>query len=103
MKKLLPVLLCTVCALSAVPALTQELPPPVPFETVGVKPAIDPGPNMFVLTQSWDGASTFQVYDAVDFTYKGGMTTGSMAQTQLLADGTRAYTISTYLTEAEVT
>lgn len=98
MKKPLAILLSTACApLLAVPGSAQEPPPPIPFETVGVKAAIDPGPNMFVLDQSWSGASTLQVFAADDFDYKGGMSTGSMAQAQLSADGTTAYTISTYL------
>ncbi|MCW5714787.1 MAG: hypothetical protein KIT43_09780 [Bauldia sp.] len=97
MKKLLAILLSTTCALSVAPALSQEPPPPVPFETVGVKEAIDPGPNLFLLQQSWDGASTLQVFDAVDLTYKGGMGTGMMAQSVVSADGLTAYTMSTYL------
>ena len=76
MKKLLAILLSTTCALSVVPALSQETPPPIPFETVTVKESIDPGPNLFLMDQSWDGASTLQVFDAIDLTYKGGMGTG---------------------------
>ncbi|MCC6734801.1 MAG: hypothetical protein IT534_01580 [Bauldia sp.] len=98
MKKLLAILLSTTCALPVVPALSQEPPPPIPFETVGVKETIDPGPNLFLMGQSWDGASTLQVFDATDLTYKGGMGTGMMAQSVLSADGLTAYTTSTYLT-----
>lgn len=98
MKKLLAVLLSTTCAVAAVPAFAQDADiPPVAEETVGVKPAIDPGPNIFAMDQSWDGLSTFQVFSAEDFTYKGGMGTGMVAQGQVSADGTTAYTTSTYL------
>src|SRR5688572_29377802 len=97
MKKPLAILLSTCALLLAVPGSAQDPPPPIPSETVGVKDAIDPGPNVFVLDQSWSGASTLQVFAADDFDYKGGMATGSMAQAQLSADGTTAYTISTYM------
>lgn len=97
MKKALAILVSgTVASMVAVSGFAQE-PPPIAFETVGVKGTIDPGPNVFLLDQSWSGASTLQVFAADDFDYKGGISTGAMAQAQVSADGTTAYTISTYL------
>lgn len=97
MKKLLFTLVSTSCASVAVTAYAQDVPPPLEPETVITKPAIDPGPNLFVLEGSWDGASSLQVYGAEDLVNKGAMTTGSMAQSQVSADGNTAYTISTYM------
>lgn len=61
MKKLLFTLVSTSCASVAVTAYAQDVPPPLEPETVITKPAIDPGPNLFVLEGSWDGASSLQV------------------------------------------
>jgi len=97
MKKLLLTLLSTSCASVAAPAFAQDVPPPLEPEVVTTKPTIDPGPNLFILEGSWDGASSLQVYGATDLVNKGAMTTGSMAQSQVSADGNTAYTISTYL------
>lgn len=83
------------------PAFAQEnadAPEPIAPETLTVKEAIDPGPNIFSNAQSWDGASQIQVWSAEDLTYKGNMTAGLMGQMLISPDGTTAYGQSTYMT-----
>jgi len=66
-------------------------------ETVTVKEAIDPGPNIFSNAQEWGGASSIQVWSADDLTYKGNMTAGAIGQMVISPDGTKAYGQSTYM------
>jgi methylamine dehydrogenase heavy chain len=61
------------------------------------KTAIDPGGNVFVLDQEWGGSSMVNVFSAEDLTYKGNLSTGTMAQMMLSPDGKIAYTASVYL------
>jgi methylamine dehydrogenase heavy chain len=66
-------------------------------ETFGVKEAIEPGANIFVGKQEWNGASSIEVYSADDLTNKGNMTAGGMFEFLVAPDGKTAYTQSTYL------
>src|SRR5690606_4574762 len=90
-------LLCTTCAALAAPALAQDTPPPLTPETLTVRESIDPGPNLFAMDQSWEGPSTLQIFGQDDLAYRGGLGTGSMAQSQISADGATAYTVATYM------
>ena len=68
------------------------------FDEVHVKARLDPGPNLFALETSWDGASRYHVLAAAgDMAYKGQLSTGSMAQGTVSADGKTAYTVSVYM------
>lgn len=62
-----------------------------------VKPAIDPGSNVFTIDQEWGGASSINVFSAKDLTYKGNMSSGTMAQMLLTDDGKTTYTASVYM------
>lgn len=62
-----------------------------------VKPAIDPGPNVFTLRQEWQGSSTIDVFSADDLTYKGNMSAGQAAQMAVSPDGKTVYVASQYL------
>ena len=57
----------------APPALAQDAP--LPPETMSVKAAIDPGPNVFVYQESLDGPGTIAVFGADDLAMKGTMST----------------------------
>lgn len=85
---------CVCCAVLASPGLAQDGFEP---ERVGVKAAIDPGPNVFINKQEWDGAGSINVYAAADLEYKGNMSLGSMGQILISPDGKTAYTQSSYL------
>ncbi len=88
-------LLLGACALVAAPASAQSGFEP---EEVRVKERLDPGPNLFAIEQSWSGASRYHVLAADgDMAYKAQLSTGSMAQGTVSADGKTAYTVSVYL------
>lgn len=78
----------------ALPVLAEE---PFKPETVIVEETIAPGPNVLVATQEWHGASRINVFSADDFTFKGILSTGSMAQFTLSPDGKTAYAMAVYL------
>ena len=83
------------CALAAAPGMAQS---EAEFDEVQVKARVDPGPNLFAIEQSWDGASRYHVLAADgDMAYKGQLSTGSIAQGTVSADGKTAYTVSVYL------
>jgi methylamine dehydrogenase heavy chain len=69
-----------------------------PFEPqhLTVKPAIDPGANVFTIAIS-ESAGAIHVFGAADLKYKGSMSSGAMGQTLLSRDGKTAYTASLYL------
>src|SRR6266850_1034543 len=86
------------CALCIVLTLsrwgwTAELQP----QHLNVKAAIDPGSNVFTIDQEWGGASSINVFSAKDLTYKGNMSSGTMAQMLLSDDGKTAYTASVFM------
>ena len=96
MARSLTLSVCLACALAAAaPTLAQEAE--FKPESVGVKAAIDPGPNVFVNKQEWGGAGSINVYSAADLTYKGNMSAGSMGQVLISPDGKTAYSQSSYL------
>jgi methylamine dehydrogenase heavy chain len=61
-----------------------------------VKPAIDPGANVFTTPIAVNGAGTIHVFNAADLRYKGSMSSGAMAQMLLSRDGKLAYSASVY-------
>src|SRR6202046_5684252 len=72
---------------------TEELEP----QHLTVKPAIDPGSNVFTLDQEWGGASSINIFSASDLKYRGNFSSGTMAQMLLSHDGRTAYTTSVYM------
>lgn len=66
-------------------------------EVVTVKPAIDPGPNVFVYQLELKGAGSIAVFDQKDLAFKGLMTAGSLGQMTVAPDGKTAYGQSSYL------
>lgn len=95
---LLALALGTALTLPAFAQDTADTPEPIAPETLTVKDAIDPGPNLFSNAQSWDGASQIHVWSAEDLTYKGNMTAGLMGQMLVTPDGATAFGQSTYMT-----
>lgn len=65
-------------------------------EKLTVEAKIKPGPNVFVVDQSWKGASRVNVLGANDFTIKGNLSVGLVGQLALSADHKTAYTVSAY-------
>jgi len=92
MRDILKWSLC-VLSLVAFAARAEE----VKVQHLTVKPAIDPGSNVFTLDQEWGGASSINVFSAADLSYKGNLSSGTMAQMLLSADGRTAYTASVYM------
>ncbi|ODN68131.1 amine dehydrogenase large subunit [Methylophaga muralis] len=66
-------------------------------EVLTVEPSIAPGPSIFVLDQSWDGASWVHIRSAEDLTsIKGSLSAGVVSQFAMSKDGKSAYTASVY-------
>ena len=65
-------------------------------EVLTVQERINPGPNVFVLDQSWKGASRLNVIAEEDLAHKGNVSMGITAQMTLSQDRKTAYTISAY-------
>lgn len=65
-------------------------------EKMTVESKIKPGPNAFVLEQNWAGVSRVDVMSADDFSNKGNMSVGIIAQFALSKDHKTAYTVSSY-------
>lgn len=65
-------------------------------EHVSVEKEIKPGPNVFVIDQSWAGSSTITVLGADNFGVKGNISTGLIAQFGLSKDKKSLYTASVY-------
>jgi methylamine dehydrogenase heavy chain len=66
-------------------------------EVLTVEPTIRPGPNIFVLDQSWDGSSWVHVLSADDLTsVKGSLSSGVVSQFAMSKDRKTAYTTSVY-------
>lgn len=66
-------------------------------ETVTMKPAIDPGPNVFVNQQQWIGAGAIAVFDQETLKLKALLPTGAMGQALVSADGKTAWAQSSFL------
>jgi methylamine dehydrogenase heavy chain len=89
-------LLCAVAgALAPVAAFAQddEFVP----ETLTAKAEMDPGPNIIVSVQNWNGGpSVGYIYSADDLHLKGSVSGGSQSHFTLSADGKTAYMASGY-------
>ncbi|WP_172962382.1 amine dehydrogenase large subunit [Hydrocarboniclastica marina] len=65
-------------------------------EVLTVEESIEPGANLFLLDQSWQGASRLNVLAVEDLAHKGNLSMGLVAQMALSRDRKTAYTISAY-------
>lgn len=65
-------------------------------EKVTVLEKIKPGPNVFTVDQSWDGASRINVVGATELDRKGNLSVGLVTQFILTKDKKTAYTASAY-------
>ncbi len=91
-KTLVCLLVCS--AFSQVPvalADTQFVP-----DHVSVEKEIKPGPNVFVMDQSWSGTSMVTVFGSNDLKAKGNISTGLISQFGLSKDKSKLYTASVY-------
>ena len=86
-------LIATIATAVASTAAVADVEP----QHLTVKPAIDPGPNVFTLRQEWQGPSSVDVFSADDLTYKGNMSSGMAAQMAVSPDGKTVYVASQYL------
>ena len=95
MKRIIGIGVSVLCVLSVLPgwSLEAEFRP----QHLTVKPTIEPGANVFTNDQEWGGASSINVFSAKDLTYKGNLSSGTMAQMLLSPDGKTAYTVSVYM------
>jgi methylamine dehydrogenase heavy chain len=95
MTKIVGIGVTMLCVLTATPgwSLDAQFQP----QHLTVKPAIESGANVFTMDQEWGGASSIHVFSAADLTYKGALSTGTMAQMLLSTDGKTAYTVSVYM------
>lgn len=66
-------------------------------QVLTVRKSISPGSNVFTIDQEWKGASAINVFDASNLSFKGSVSTGSMAQMLVSRDGKTAFTASVYL------
>lgn len=89
-----PTLGLALTLLAAGPLAAQE---PLKPETLSVKEAIDPGPNLFVYQESLDGPGTIAVYAADTLVMKGTMTSGAFGNMMVDPTGKTAYAQSTFL------
>lgn len=76
-------------------ALAQQ-PAPLEAEQLTVEKTIRPGPNVFVSSQSWNGAGSLYIYSADDLSYKGNISAGLVGQFTLAPDGKTAYVTSVF-------
>ena len=65
-------------------------------EVLTVEKTIKPGANVFVLDQSWKGASRINVLSADDLEHKGNLSIGIIGQMAFSKDRKTAYAISAY-------
>jgi len=65
-------------------------------EVMTVETKIRPGPNAFVLDQSWNGVSRINVLSSGDLSTKGNLSVGLLAEFILSKDHKTAYTTSVY-------
>ncbi|WP_372966172.1 amine dehydrogenase large subunit [Marinobacter sp.] len=65
-------------------------------EVLTVEERIKPGPNLFVLDQSWDGSSQTVVLSRDDLSIKGNLSFGIVGQMAVNSDFTRLYSLSHY-------
>jgi methylamine dehydrogenase heavy chain len=69
---------------------------PLPAEELKVETNLKPGPNVFVVTSGWAGASTVNIFSAADLTYKGNFSAGLNTQFFVGGAGATGYTASAY-------
>lgn len=65
-------------------------------ERIGVEKTIKPGPNVYVMDQSWSGATNITFLSADNLKTKGSISTGLIAQMDISMDKKSLYTASTY-------
>src|SRR5690606_17198724 len=65
-------------------------------EVLTVEERIQPGPNLFVLDQTWQGASQAVVLSADDLSVKGNLSFGIVGQMATNSDFSRLYSLSHY-------
>ncbi|KQT42049.1 hypothetical protein ASG43_17390 [Aureimonas sp. Leaf454] len=65
-------------------------------EQLTVEAKVRPGPNIFVLDQSWRGSSRLNVLSADDLSIKGNISVGLVGQVAFSSDGKTAYLTSAY-------
>lgn len=65
-------------------------------ERIGVEKEIKPGPNLYVMDQSWSGSSNITVLSAETLKTKGNLSTGLIAQMGFSKDRHQLYTASVY-------
>ncbi len=65
-------------------------------ERIGVEKTIKPGPNVYVMDQSWSGATNITFLSGDTLQTKGSLSTGLIAQMDLSADRKSLYTASVY-------
>lgn len=75
---------------------TAQAETPFKPERIGVEKELKPGPNLFVMDQSWSGTTTITVLSADDLKTKGSVSTGLIAQFLLSKDNKQLYTASVY-------
>ncbi len=73
-----------------------DLTPPIEIEELTVESEITPGPNMYVVSSNWGGASAVTVLSADDLSYKGNIATGMTPQFFLAADNSIGYVASAF-------
>lgn len=93
----LPALIGAVCLTCSLFSAAQAIAQDAAFvpEVAGMKPAMDPGPNVFVNMQNWGGGpSVVYIYSADDLTLKGSVSGGAQSHFTLSRDGKTIYLAS---------
>lgn len=80
---------------TALPAAAQE--EAIAPEELTVEERIPPGPNVFVMDQSWSGPSRINVLSADDLSVKGNLDLGTTGQMVLGPNGRTLYGASVYM------
>lgn len=89
------VVCCTLLA-TVFPLLSAQASTPFKPERIGVEKEIKPGPNVYVMDQSWSGSTNITVVSAENMKTKGNISTGLIAQMLLSKDNKQLYTASVY-------
>lgn len=78
-----------------VSGLAHAEQPFVPDQVI-VEKEIKPGPNVFVIDQSWSGSSMITVFGSDDLSAKGNISTGLISQFNFSHDKSKLFTASVY-------
>lgn len=78
------------------PLVSAQANTPFKPERIGVEKQIKPGPNLFVMDQSWSGSTNITVLAADTLKTKGNISTGLIAQMGFSKDNKQLYTASVY-------